>query len=145
MAMTISQFKEKFKAGDLIVVNPPCYANPCFQLGEQVEIISISNTYVKYRTASGRENSCLCQWYDSAQLVKRPKGIITMVSEFIKDQALKVSNPDEYVLRQAGLHDASGDLTQEGKDAVMHFAAKFFEPNLVQLAKDINDAAQDKK
>jgi hypothetical protein len=56
----------------------------------------------------------------------------------IKKLALKAKNPDEYELREAGLHDEDGDLTDDGDELLDTLVAEFFHDKLVEAAKQIN-------
>lgn len=72
------------------------------------------------------------------------KGFIMKAVDTIKKLALQVNNNDEFQLREAGLHDSDGDLTEDGKELMEMYLEKLVLAELVQAAKDIN-AAKEKK
>lgn len=61
------------------------------------------------------------------------------VVNFIKDQALKLTNPHEFNLRRAGLHSDCGTLTSDGKEAIWTFIEELPEikAKLGKLAEDM--------
>ena len=61
----------------------------------------------------------------------------TPTLSLIKKIALKVTNPDEAMLREAGFHDECGTLTNSGKEVLVHILREKFHAELVELAKSV--------
>lgn len=64
---------------------------------------------------------------------------------FIKTQALKATNPDEYELGQAGLHNDCGELTSEGEALHQEFLRELTKEKMVTTAKELNAEKKTKK
>ena len=84
---------------------------------------------------------------DIREYVKQPVEPILEINQnksmsvvnFIKDQALKLTNPHEFNLRKAGLHSDCGTLTSDGKEAIWTFIEELPEikAKLGKLAEDM--------
>lgn len=72
----------------------------------------------------------------SLSTINKPN-IMSTAIEFVQKQALKLANPDEYALREAGLHDNCGKLTTEGKELRDSFLEKLVLPQMVEVAKQM--------
>lgn len=68
----------------------------------------------------------------------KTKGFIMSAVEFVKKQALKTLKPDEYELREAGLHDDCGELTGEGEALRDMFLEELVLDKMIATAKEIN-------
>lgn len=76
--------------------------------------------------------------HDGKELITKGKTIMSNAVNFVKKNALRVSNPDEYELREAGLHSDCGELTAEGKDLRDSFLEELVHSKMVETAKAIN-------
>ena len=65
--------------------------------------------------------------------------LLMSVWNFLKDKA---RSPEQKALIKAGFVNENGDLTSEGKDALVAIAYEKFESDLVTLAVDMNAKAE---
>jgi hypothetical protein len=73
------------------------------------------------------------------------KTFMSSATEFVKKRALKLNNPDEFELREAGIHDSCGDLTSDGESLRDQFLEELVHAKLVETAKAINAEKKEKK
>jgi hypothetical protein len=86
------------------------------------------------------------KYYYGVDLASEPKkGKIMSAVNFVKEQALKLNNPDEYELRKAGLHNDCGELTNEGEELRDQFLEELVKEKLVETARAINEEKKSKK
>ncbi len=85
--------------------------------------------------------------YCKKQFIKelKEKGVIMSAVDTVKKLALKATNPEEYELREAGLHDSDGEITEEGWQLAKHYLVETVKEKLVKAAKEINEAKKEKK
>lgn len=77
-------------------------------------------------------------------LTKKPT-IMSKALSFVKNQALKATNPDEYELREAGLHNECGELTIEGESLHMEFLRELTREKMVSVAREMNQEKKESK
>lgn len=75
----------------------------------------------------------------------KKESYMSQAVNFIKNQALKATNPDEYELRQAGLHNDCGELTAEGEALHQEFLRELTKEKMVATAKELNAEKKSKK
>jgi hypothetical protein len=77
-------------------------------------------------------------------LTKKPT-IMSKAITFVKNQALKATNPDEFELREAGLHNDCGELTSEGESLHMELLRDLTREKMVGIAKEMNAEKKESK
>lgn len=83
--------------------------------------------------------------YIGSEKPKKEKSFMTNAVDFVKKQALKISSPDEFELREAGLHDNCGDLTTEGRALIDSFLEDLVSAKMIATARAINEEAKANK
>lgn len=77
------------------------------------------------------QNTCL---FTPHAAISSPPSLIMSVVEFFKN---KLRTPEDRSLIKAGFKDKCGDLTAEGKDALLYFLADQNTADLVKLADEL--------
>lgn len=157
-----------FKVGDKVqIVNKSAFnatgysfsPNKNGDIGFITQEFSILGCGKSYQLYSKSDRSAECSEYlgifetSEIKLVERTinegqpqsKGIIMDALNFVKKQALKLSDPNEFELREAGLHDDCRNLTSEGRELRDSFLEALVMDKMVETAKAINEAKKEEK
>ncbi len=76
---------------------------------------------------------------------KKEKNIMSQALDFVKKQSLKLSNPNEFELREADIHNDCGELTESGIELRDSFLESLVSDKLLETAKAINLEKANKK
>jgi hypothetical protein len=87
----------------------------------------------------------IADFQSGTKSINQSKSIMSNAINFIKNKALKATNPDEYELREAGLHSDCGELTSEGEALHQEFLRELTREKLVATAKELNEEKKSKK
>jgi hypothetical protein len=107
---------------------------------------STKTDWVKIPSLRGTqiERIVIDEWAINKPLTKKPT-IMSKAITFVKNQALKATNPDEFQLREAGLHDSCGELTSEGESLHMELLRELTREKMVGIAKEMNTEKKESK
>jgi hypothetical protein len=113
-----------FKVGDRVRATKDCYP---IEVGKEYTVEYYPGTTVLAIFDRNKSDKIHCSCINTWVKINSPlpngaaekKSLMSNILDQAKKLALKVSDPGEYALRQSGIHDETGNLTESGKELLL--------------------------